>query len=271
MTRTAQPGCYCRSCREAREEAFAKINSFERRRDADYMGIGLARIGYWLARAGQETHHRAFGQPTTELELQLIYANRASEAYALQTSRITWRDQEAIKRQTSEQIIRQAFDALTTDRPDLYYTASEIEQRRAEAAKMMGRPGAKYPLYGESPAAAAARDVAALKAQAKVNEKPSHLPTGAAERKAIPVASGVIDYFPDAIAAIAALSKIGNDQHNPGKPLFWDRTKSTDEDDTLMRHFLDRGTRDTDGVRHSTKVAWRALALLQKEIEADRG
>lgn len=99
----------------------------------------------------------------------------------------------------------------------------------------------------------------------------AHLPPGAAERKAIPVATGFMDYFPDAIAAVARLSKIGNDQHNPGTPLHWDRSKSTDEADTLMRHFLDRGTFDNDGVRHSVKVAWRAMALLQKEIEAAKG
>lgn len=87
-------------------------------------------------------------------------------------------------------------------------------------------------------------------------------------RKAIPIATGFIDYFPDAIAAIAELSRIGNDQHNPGAPLHWDRSKSGDESDALMRHFVERGTIDTDGVRHSTKVAWRALALLQKELEA---
>lgn len=93
------------------------------------------------------------------------------------------------------------------------------------------------------------------------------LPTDPAVRKTVPIATGFIDYFPEAIAAIAALSQIGNDQHNPGKPLFWDRSKSGDESDALMRHFLERGTMDTDGVRHSTKVAWRALALLQKELE----
>lgn len=97
------------------------------------------------------------------------------------------------------------------------------------------------------------------------------LPVQAAARKAIPIATGFIDYFPDAIAAVAELSRIGNDQHNPGKPLHWDRSKSGDESDALMRHFLQRGTVDTDGVRHSTKVAWRAMALLQKEIEASRG
>jgi dATP/dGTP diphosphohydrolase len=96
------------------------------------------------------------------------------------------------------------------------------------------------------------------------------LPMDAGKRKAIPLATGCIDYFPDALAAVAELSRIGNDQHNPGKPLHWDRSKSTDEADCLMRHFVERGTRDTDGVRHSAKVAWRALALLQKEIEAER-
>lgn len=98
----------------------------------------------------------------------------------------------------------------------------------------------------------------------------SVLPSDAVSRKGIPVATGCIDYFPDALIAVAELSKIGNDQHNPGQPLHWAREKSTDEADALMRHFIERGTRDTDGVRHSAKVAWRALALLQKEIENDR-
>lgn len=98
----------------------------------------------------------------------------------------------------------------------------------------------------------------------------SSLPKEAKERKAIPIATGCIDYFPEALAAVAELSRIGNDQHNPGKPLHWDRSKSTDEADALMRHFVERGTLDSDGIRHSAKVAWRALALLQKEIEKDQ-
>lgn len=97
----------------------------------------------------------------------------------------------------------------------------------------------------------------------------SSLPTDAKQRKEIPVTTGFLDYFPDAIAAVAELSRIGNEQHNPGKPLHWDRSKSGDESDALGRHFLQRGTLDTDGVRHSAKVAWRAMALLQKEIEAE--
>lgn len=94
------------------------------------------------------------------------------------------------------------------------------------------------------------------------------LPTGGEDRKTYPVAGGVLDYFPDAIVAVAHVSYVGNEQHNPGQPLHWAREKSTDEADTMMRHFLQRGEVDVDGVRHSAKMAWRALALLQKEIEA---
>lgn len=88
-----------------------------------------------------------------------------------------------------------------------------------------------------------------------------------ATRKDQPVATGVLAYFPDAIRAVAVCSKVGNEQHNPGTPMHWDRAKSGDEADALMRHFMERGTVDTDGILHSTKVAWRALAMLQKELE----
>jgi hypothetical protein len=90
------------------------------------------------------------------------------------------------------------------------------------------------------------------------------------DRKDYPVFSGVLKYFPDAIMEVAHVSKIGNDQHNPGEPLHWDRSKSTDEGDALARHLIDAGKIDTDGTRHTAKLAWRALAILQKEIENDR-
>ena len=99
------------------------------------------------------------------------------------------------------------------------------------------------------------------------NTNRGDLPSDAAARKEYPIATGVIDYFPLALVEIAHVSYVGNQQHNPGKPLHWDRTKSQDEADALMRRFKDRGTFDTDGCRHSAKMAWRALALLQKEIE----
>lgn len=97
------------------------------------------------------------------------------------------------------------------------------------------------------------------------------LPSDAQARKETPIYSGVLRYFPLALAAVAQCSKVGNDQHNPGEPLHWAREKSTDEHDALVRHLLESGTRDTDGIRHTTKAAWRALAALQKEIESDGG
>jgi len=95
------------------------------------------------------------------------------------------------------------------------------------------------------------------------------LPTDAKNRKTYPVTTGVLDYFPNAIAEVAHLSFVGNQQHNPGEPLHWAKEKSTDHADCIVRHLMQRGTVDTDGVRHSTKVAWRALALLQIEIDKE--
>lgn len=95
------------------------------------------------------------------------------------------------------------------------------------------------------------------------------LSTDAKVRKDTPVTTGVLDYFPLAIVEIARVSKAGNDQHNPGQPLHWAKEKSTDHADCIVRHLLERGTVDTDGQRHSAKVAWRALALLQIELELE--
>lgn len=96
------------------------------------------------------------------------------------------------------------------------------------------------------------------------------LPTDAKERKRYPIATGVLDYFPDALADIAHVSWLGNEQHNPGEKLHWARGKSMDQEDTMLRHFMERGTRDKDGARHTAKAAWRMLAILQLEIEGEK-
>src|SRR5690242_13364230 len=88
-----------------------------------------------------------------------------------------------------------------------------------------------------------------------------------AYRKSLPMASGLLDYFPDALALVSYVSKLGNDQHNPGEPLHWARGKSNDHADCIIRHLVDRGKMDSDGVTYTAKVAWRALALLQEELE----
>lgn len=78
-----------------------------------------------------------------------------------------------------------------------------------------------------------------------------------------------MDYFPDALVAVSEVSYIGNEQHNSGQRLHWARSKSTDQADTMLRHFLERGKRDSDGARHTAKMVWRALAMLQLEIEQE--
>ena len=88
-------------------------------------------------------------------------------------------------------------------------------------------------------------------------------------RKGQPVATGVLMYFPNAIKAVAEASKVGNDQHNPGQPVHWDMSKSKDEADCLVRHLIDglgEEPIDDDGTHHLAKVAWRALALLERTL-----
>jgi hypothetical protein len=97
----------------------------------------------------------------------------------------------------------------------------------------------------------------------------SALPTDSAARKAVPLCRGVLDYFPAALAAVAQLSKKGNDKHNPGQELHHARGKSTDHADCILRHLVDRGEIDPEtGLSFTTHVAWRALALLEEELEA---
>ena len=90
------------------------------------------------------------------------------------------------------------------------------------------------------------------------------------KRKATPMWSGVLRYFPDAIEAVARLSFKANSKHNPGEPLHWARGKSADHADCAVRHLvtpdeIDPETEET----HAAAAAWRALALLQ-EIEEKR-
>jgi len=102
-----------------------------------------------------------------------------------------------------------------------------------------------------------------------MSKKPqTNLPTNPKARKERPMARGLLDYFPDALAEIANVSFVGNQQHNPGEEMHWAREKSSDHADCILRHLAERGTMDTDGLPHSAKMAWRALALLQIEVEA---
>ena len=91
----------------------------------------------------------------------------------------------------------------------------------------------------------------------------------AAERKLMPILSGAIAYFPDALGWVSFVSLVGNMQHNPGQPMHWAQEKSKDHKDCCARHLAGLGTLDDDGIPHSWKLAWRALANLQMEAQAD--
>ena len=99
------------------------------------------------------------------------------------------------------------------------------------------------------------------------------LPTDSAERKRVPLWSGLFRYFPDALVAVARLSWKGNEKHNAGQPLHWSRDKSNDHADCLLRHQMDCGSTEVDadtGELHEVEVAWRALAQLQLALERQR-
>lgn len=116
------------------------------------------------------------------------------------------------------------------------------------------------------------------------------LPTDYKARKDFPLLTFLAGYFPDAIEALVELSKAGNAQHGidgqvptnspfmlEGDRIAWDRDKSTNEVETMMRHLWDherakRGDHgmskiDVDGVLHIVKAFWRAGAEAQKTIE----
>lgn len=93
--------------------------------------------------------------------------------------------------------------------------------------------------------------------------------------------SGLLAYFPAALAGVARHSKLGNDKHNPGEPLHHARGKSSGHADCLVRHLVDMQdlmvNRDMQIDRNSLLLAeanalcWRALALSQELHENHDG
>lgn len=104
------------------------------------------------------------------------------------------------------------------------------------------------------------------------------LPQDSAARKNYPLHRGLVRYFPAALAAVANVSKLGNDKHNPGEELHHARGKSMDHTDCIIRHLMDADEdfgkgkgRDENGVPQLAMLAWRALAALQQWLEENDG
>lgn len=92
------------------------------------------------------------------------------------------------------------------------------------------------------------------------------------QRKEYPMYSGLLKYFPNALREVSHCSWVGQQQHNPDKPLAWDRSKSGDELDAMLRHLTDHAKGiefDEDGVRHIVKCCWRLLAITEKTLEVE--
>jgi len=109
------------------------------------------------------------------------------------------------------------------------------------------------------------------------------LPTDSTERKNVPILSGVMNYFPAALAGVARISVAGNNKHNADQPLHHARGKSMDHGDCIIRHTMDledlralmvrqEKFMDADQAASVIKLlleearcrAWRALADLQE-------
>jgi dATP/dGTP diphosphohydrolase, N-terminal len=115
--------------------------------------------------------------------------------------------------------------------------------------------------------------------RAKPVSPPPYFETDYHARKAIPIVTGLLDYFPLALIEVAKVSVGGNAQHNPGDELHWARDKSMDQMNTAVRHIMERGGckrlgldgKDIDGAYHLAKAIWRLAAQLQLDIEQERG
>lgn len=85
------------------------------------------------------------------------------------------------------------------------------------------------------------------------------------ERKAVPLAA-VFDYFPNVMIELARIIADGQKQHGT---VGWDRSKSNDHRNSLIRHLLQWGETDKDGRSHTAKVAIRALMAAEIELEPE--
>lgn len=159
-----------------------------------------------------------------------------------------------------------AFDAVADARPEWlggYQGKTTFNAPPPLDARWTGAEAAHVPFINR-----AVLDHAALTPQLS---RGLVLPTDTGEREQFPLWDGLMAYFPNALAQIARLSKIGNDQHNPGERMHWARGKSKDHRNKILKHLIDAGpldalVYDADTVAHSVKAAWRALAFAEEQL-----
>jgi len=81
------------------------------------------------------------------------------------------------------------------------------------------------------------------------------------------MASGCVDYFPNALAAVGRHSRYGNEKHNPGEALHWAFDKSTAHADAVLSHFAQRNKIDPKSDEdYDVGALWRMLALVETRL-----
>lgn len=113
----------------------------------------------------------------------------------------------------------------------------------------------------------------------------SLFPSDDAGRKALPIFAMIVGYFPNALREVTRVCVANNVRYSPDRAptdIVWNRGKSKDQFGSLFRHMLER---KVDGHVFETvseevakvigrpnvyilaEAAWRALAMLEEEIE----
>lgn len=106
-------------------------------------------------------------------------------------------------------------------------------------------------------------------------KKPVFFEPDSDTRKRMPVATGVMAYFPLALLIVSMVSRAGAEKHCGGR-LGWAKHLSTDEPDAEVRHMLDFYlglcepiVPELGRLGPLATKAWRALAHLEREAEAE--
>ena len=99
------------------------------------------------------------------------------------------------------------------------------------------------------------------------------LPEDPEQRKGLPIWRAFCRFFKKTIVAVTKQSMKGQKQHdyNEGE-IHWDRSKSSDDWDSLLRHMFDlQEALENDDIEaileHAPALAWRGCAICEKALD----
>ncbi len=221
-----------------------------------------SRVGkaVWLSKhfGGDQFHTRYVKEREGKLEL-------AKELLSQGDAQITiWDDNPATLREFGDvgELNLRANQWLTT------YNAKEIVHSYSEVQSLLDLKDRQSDFQNKKMPFASVSDLGAETFSG--NDGFQDEKSEAQKRKETPMYRGLLAYFPLALAEVSRVSLAGHKQHaDEGEDMRWYRDRSMDQEDALIRHLADHSVNpvDDDGLLHLGKVAWRALAALQIELE----